>query len=149
MEFFADSTEAAETALVVNGPAQHHTLYKGAPASPENDEDVIPFSVQAGTQYTLETLNLTNGADTLLFVSDQPGSNTPFPGLLNDNLTGVNHQNCGINSSCPSNGRTTLSSSITWTATSDASLYAHVKRSQNAPPSTGQFGSYEIQLRVP
>ncbi|TAK03087.1 MAG: hypothetical protein EPO39_12670, partial [Candidatus Manganitrophaceae bacterium] len=70
MEFAVDASEAGETALVVNGSLQHHTLYQAAPAPPQNDEDVIPFSVQAGVQYTLETFNLTNGADTLLTLTD-------------------------------------------------------------------------------
>ncbi|TAK08638.1 MAG: hypothetical protein EPO39_04145, partial [Candidatus Manganitrophaceae bacterium] len=70
IELFPDAFEAGETALVVNGSAQHHTLYQASPAPPQNDEDVIPFSVQAGVQYTLETFNLTNGADTLLTLTD-------------------------------------------------------------------------------
>ena len=154
MELFADSSEGNETKLAANGPAQHHTLYQASPAPPEDDEDVIPFDVTANVKYTLETLNLTNAADTLLFINDQPGSSVPLTGLQNDNRTGLNYQNCGVNlltgnSTCPANNSTNLSSSITWIAGGTTTLYAHVLRSPNAPPSAGVFGSYDIQLKSP
>lgn len=154
MELFADSTEGNETTLIANGQIQHHTLYQASPASPENDEDVIPFSVQANTQYTLETFNLTNGADTLLFINDQPGSTVPLGNLQSDNRDGHNYHNCGANpitgqNTCPANNTTTLSSSITWTPSVPGTLYAHVQRSPNAPLSAGIFGSYDIRLKSP
>ncbi|TAK10282.1 MAG: hypothetical protein EPO39_00430 [Candidatus Manganitrophaceae bacterium] len=137
---------------MVNGSAQHHTLYQASPAPPQNDEDVIPFSVQPGVQYILETFNLTNGADTLLTLTDTNG--TPLTGLQNDNRNGRNSQSCGADpftgeSNCPDNDQTALSSSITWTAGSTATLQAHVRRSPNAPPSAGLFGSYDIRLKSP
>lgn len=157
MELFADASETSgqipeATALTANGDAQKHTLYQASPAAAVGDEDVIPFSVTAGGKYTLETVNLTNGADTFLFITLSPESSTPISGLQNDNRNGRNYQNCGVNfftgnSTCPNNDQTTLSSSITWTAGSTETLYAHVKRSPNAPPSAGRLGSYEIRLK--
>lgn len=140
------------TALTENGAAQKHTLYQTSPAAAAGDEDVIPFSVTAGGKYTLETVNLTNGADTYLFITDSPNSSTPLSGLQNDNRSGRNHQNCGANpftgnSTCPDNDQTTLSSSINWTASNTTTLYAHVQRSPNAPPSAGILGSYDIRLK--
>lgn len=146
MELFADSTETGETELVANSSSQHHTLYQASPSQPQNDEDVIPFSVTSGKKYRLETFNLTNGADTLLTITEL--------GLQSDNWNGRNYsQDCGVNlltgnSTCPLNDKKTLSSSITWKAGSDTTLHAHVKRSPNAPPSAGQFGSYDIQLKI-
>lgn len=157
MELFADASETSgqtpeATALTENGAAQEHTLYQTSPAAAAGDEDVIPFSVTAGERYTLETVNLANGADTYLFITDSPNSSTPLPGLQNDNRSGRNHQNCGANpftgnSTCPNNDQTTLSSSINWTASNTTTLYAHVQRSPNAPPSAGVLGSYDIQLK--
>ncbi|MDC4226589.1 MAG: hypothetical protein MPW15_20645 [Candidatus Manganitrophus sp.] len=157
MELFADASETSgqtpeATALTENGAAQEHTLYQTSPAAAAGDEDVIPFSVTAGGKYTLETVNLTNGADTYLFITDSPNSSTPLPGLQNDNRSGRNHQNCGANpftgnSTCPDNDQTTLSSSINWTASNTTTLYAHVQRSPNAPPSAGILGSYDIRLK--
>lgn len=154
MELFADASEMSgqtpETALTENGAAQEHTLYQTSPAAAADDEDVIPFSVTVGGRYTLETVNLTNGADTYLFITDSPNSSTRL--AENDNRSGRNHQNCGANpftgnSTCPNNDQTTLSSSISWTASNTTTLYAHVQRSPNAPPSAGVLGSYDIQLK--
>lgn len=157
MKLFADASETSgqtpeATALTENGPAQEHTLYQTSPAAAAGDEDVISFSVSAGGRYTLETLNLTNGADTFLFITDSPNSSTPLPGLQNDNRNDRIYQNCGANpitgnSTCPNNDQTTLSSSINWTAGDNATLYAHVQRSPDAPPSAGLLGSYDIQLK--
>lgn len=155
MKLFADASETSgqtpeATALTENGAAQEHTLYQTSPAAAAGDEDVIPFSVSAGGRYTLETVNLTNGADTYLFITDSPNSSTRL--AENDNRSGRNHQNCGANpftgnSTCPNNDQTTLSSSINWTASNTTTLYAHVQRSPNAPPSAGVLGSYDIQLK--
>jgi hypothetical protein len=146
-----DLYEADEnTTPLLNNGSQAHTLYRNGP-DPTGDEDIIPFTVDSGKRYTLETFNLTNGADTLLTITDQ--SNTSL-GLQNDNWDGRTYsQNCGVNpltgkNSCPLNDEKTLSSSITWTAGSTTTLHAHVQRSPDAPPSAGQFGSYDIQLKI-
>lgn len=154
MKFFApedDPDEANEAATPnLNQGPQSHTLYQMA-SDPTGDEDVIPFIVTAGTKYLLETYNLTNGADTLLTVTDANG--TPRAGLQNDNRNNHNYHDCGANpitgqNTCPRNDQTTLSSAITWTAGGSEPLYAHVQRSPNAPPSAGRFGSYDIRLTI-
>ena len=152
IEFVPD---AAPSSLAPNA-VQHHTLYKSGP-DPTGDEDIIPFNVTQNVSYTLETLNLTNAADTFLSITD--ASNNPISGLQNDNRDGRNYQNCdtapaigdtGQNtSSCPKNDALTLSSAVSFRATSTTTLNAHVKRSPNAPPSAGLFGSYDIQLKSP
>lgn len=149
---YESSDESVGTLLVVgSNPSQTRTLYRINP-DPFGDEDIIPFSVTADTRYTLETLELKNGADTLLFITDSSTSTTRL--AENDNRNDRAYQNCGINpitgnSSCPDNNETNLSSSITWTASSTTTLYAHVQHSPNAPPSAGQMGSYKIQLTSP
>lgn len=142
-------TDENTTPLLNNG-SQAHTLYRNDP-DPTGDEDIIPFTVVSGKRYTLETFNLTNGADTLLTITDQ--NDAPLV-LQNDNSNGRSYsQSCGVNpltgkSTCPPNDEKTLSSSITWTASKNEMLHAHVKRSPSAPPSAGQFGSYNIQLKI-
>lgn len=148
MELAPDPTEATESPLGI-GQTQHHTLYRNQ-SDPAGDIDLIPFEVAQNQIYTIETLNLTNGADTLLTIVDPTG--TFF--VESDNRNKVNYKNCTVNflgkSSCPPNDQTTLSSSITFTwPGGNTTLEAHVKRSPNAPPSAGRLGAYEIRLTGP
>ncbi len=133
IELFADAGETAgESALVVNGASQHHTLYRNN-SDPVGDEDMIPFSVSPNVTYTLETLNLTNGADTFLFVSDS--LNSPISGLESDNRS-----------------QSDLSSLIKFvcaTCTGTTTFNAHVKRSPAASSASGLLGSYDIRLTSP
>jgi hypothetical protein len=154
MELFPDSADSSggvEVELKPNEPdldnTQHHTLYVSGP-NPVGDEDMIPFSVQPNKTYTIETLNLTNGADTLLILKD--GTSVLFE---NDNRNKASYQNCAVSSSgsssCPLNDKTALSSSISFTWTGPPStLNAHVQHAPKAPPSAGRLGVYDIKLTV-
>ncbi|MBI3358607.1 MAG: hypothetical protein HY037_03330, partial [Nitrospirae bacterium] len=124
IELFPDAGESGESALIVNGSSQHHTLYTTNSSNPFGDEDIISFSATAGTPYTVKTLNLTNGADTFLTIDS--GS-----GLTNDNADGSSYLlNCAP---CPKNDQTTLSSSASFTPSTGGMLFVHVTRSPNAP----------------
>ncbi len=139
IELFPDPFEGAEVTLIV-GSTQHHTLYTTDNMNPFGDEDIIPMNVNANQQYTLKTFNLTNGADTFLTID--LGS-----GLTNDNANGLTYApDC---ETCPKNDTTTLSSSISFTPSTGGTFSVHVKRSPNAPNSTGRAGSYDIQLTSP
>lgn len=144
IKFSPDAGEAGELMLTV-GTAQHHTLYQSG-SNPVGDEDVLSFNVKSGQTYTVKTLNLTNGADT--FLTLDVGS-----GLTNDNANGKSYPlNCVNNNSinqCPANDATTLASSITFTPTMEGTFSVRVKRSPNAPLSTGLTGSYDIRLTSP
>ncbi len=153
MELLPDGNEDNEGATpLLNNTPQTHTLYRTGP-DPTGDEDLIPFSVDPGT-YTLETFDLTNGADTYLFITDSTTATDPINNWQNDNRDGKSYSPaCGFNSitqksTCPKNDKTTLSSLIafTWAGANNTTLYARVKHSPNAPPSSGQFGSYRIRL---
>ncbi|HZR45383.1 MAG TPA: hypothetical protein VFA47_01670, partial [Candidatus Manganitrophaceae bacterium] len=154
IELFPDPAPPTALSPASSG-AEHRTLYKSGP-DPTGDEDVIPLqNLASGSTYTIETLNLSNGADTLLFITD--ASNVPITGLQNDNRNRLTYQNCDSTgqkdgqgtSNCPPNDGLTLSSSITFVAPSAGPFNAHVKRSPVAPPSAGLFGSYDIQLKGP
>lgn len=137
MELFADMAEGTEAKLAV-GETQHHTLYING-ADPAGDEDIIPFDVKRNQSYILETLNLTNGADTLLTIKN--GTTILFE---NDNRAAV--QSCAV--ACPRNDQTTLSSLITFSWTGpDQTLTAHVARAPNAPASAGKLGAYDLRLK--
>lgn len=148
MELFPDAAEGGETQLSAGeNSGQRHTLYLNS-VDPVGDEDIVPFDVESGRSYTIETLNLTNGADTLLTIKE--GNLVLFE---NDNFDGAHYRNCTIvfsQSTCPPNDQKALSSSVTfsWTGPS-ATLNAHVKRAPNAPASAGRLGSYEIRMRNP
>jgi len=143
IELFPDAGESnGEAFLEADGPTQHHTLYRTAGTG--DDEDVVPFNVVRNAAYTLETYNLTNGADTFLTITDA-GGRLIFD-LENDNRSGLNHQACS--DFCPPNDETALSSSLLFSWPDAATtLYAHVKRAPHAPPSAGKFGSYDLRLR--
>jgi hypothetical protein len=150
IELFPDANAPSPLTPNAPPPLQHHTLYRNGP-DPTGDEDVIPLNnLVQGTPYTVETLNLTNGADTFLFITD--ASDHPISGLQNDNRNGVNDSTCAAaqgGSSCPPNDKLTLSSSISFNAPSTGTFHAHVKHSPAAPLSAGLFGSYDIQLKSP
>ncbi len=142
VELFPDTGESAGESTLIVGNVQEHTLYLSG-SNPVGDEDVLTFSVTAGTSYTVKTFNLTNGADTFLTVKDG-GSFS----LTNDNASGLTHMN-GCGATYPKNGLTTLSSSITFNPTTGGTFFVHVKRSPTAPLSTGLTGSYDIRLTSP
>jgi len=150
MRFEHDTFEENETALIVNDATrQRHTLFQNHFAF---DEDIIPFKVNKGVAYTVSTSHLTNGTDTHLSIKEQNGVWVKE----NDNHNNLIHTSCTNNfitgqSNCPRNGPTDLSSSasFTWNGENGATLNAHVKSSPVAPPSAGQFGSYDIRLTSP
>lgn len=143
IKLFKDTTEDVETALLL-GVSQQHTLYKTG-SDPSGDVDRIPFSVTSGTTYTVKTLNLSNGADTFLTIFNP--SNVTIES--NDNTSGTSFFICGLNSSCPKNNASNLSSKVTFTAQMSGTYTAEVSHAENAPPSAGLLGAYEIQLTSP
>ncbi len=149
ISLFQDATETTGTELtfLTTAAAQSHTLYQ-AGADPAGDVDIIPFNVITGTTYTLRTFNLNNGADTFLSIRNASGVIAN-----NDNESGLSYLNCGIvfggTSNCPANNALNLSSSITFTAQETATFTAEVSHAQNAPPSAGLLGAYEIDLSTP
>jgi len=144
IEMSPDTAEAqGEVSLLLN-KSQHHTLYQSV-ANPFLDDDMIPFSVTAGQTYSIKTLLLTNGADTFLTIEDS-GSVL----LQNDNADGKTYVvHCDALSPCPLNNGKTLASSISFQSQMTRQLFARVKRSPNAPDSTGITGSYDIQITSP
>jgi hypothetical protein len=146
IELMQDPYETIGEVMLTTLEMQHHTLYLDpVGASFPEDEDVIPFQVVSGSSYVLETDGLTNGADTLLSITDAAG--VLIAHLENDNRNGRTYTGCQL--FCPPNDSTALSSSLSfqWSEPT-TTLYAHVRRSSVAPPSAALHGAYDIRLRL-
>ncbi len=63
-----DDNYSTATLIEVNGTEQQHTF------SPPADQDWIKFSASAGSRYLIETLDLSNSADTVMYLYDTDGT---------------------------------------------------------------------------
>ena len=140
--FEPDDLESESILISVDGDAQSHTFYA------DGDVDYLWLDVAAGKTYSIETLGLSNGADTHIELFDSNG----FLVDQNDNADGITYNPfCGVNSfflisTCPANDETTLSSRIVLTSFSDGTYSVRVSRSVDAPPSAGRYGGYQIRV---
>ncbi len=158
----ADDNSFARATPAIIGQSRRHTLF------PADDVDVMSFEAEPGKSYAIETLRLKNGADTYLEIFyDNGGQSAPLSDsagkpFVNDNppetKTG---EGCAqlrddgqgnLKSNCPNN-ETALASKITLSSfvppdgcSVPCMLYAKVRRSPFAPPSTGRFGSYQFLI---
>ena len=143
--FEGDDDLLSATAIGTDGTAQTHSLY------PLDDADYLKFETNAGTAYTIETLDLTNGADTVIDLLKPDGSTI----LNNDNFDGKTYSlGCGVNpftqqSNCPPNDPLTLSSKILFTPSIGGTYYVRVSRSPAAAHSAGEYGGYKVRISVP
>lgn len=142
MELFLDGFESDNstntTRKIAIGSTEHHTLY------PAGDQDLVAFDVTQGQGYTIETLNLSNGADTYIEILGSDGITII---ASNDNRDGKSYViNC---QKCPSNDNTTLSSSISIVASTTGTTFVRVSRSPSAPDSAGVYGSYDLKVSSP
>ncbi len=147
IEFFEDSFESTDTLPTARkisvGDFEARTLYL---SNFRNDEDIVAFDATVNEFYTVETLNLINGADTAIeiFCCDSTYMLVGF----SDNRDGQQYPfNCGLN--CPPNGFLTLSSQRAFVAVQNGTHYVRVTRSVSAPASAGRFGSYVLRITSP
>jgi hypothetical protein len=124
VEYQRDSLESDDnysdaTWIETDGSTYHHSYYPAA------DEDWSKFNATAGVEYLIKTRNLANGADTMLRVYDTDG-------------TTLLHTNDDENSD-------SVSSSIIFTAPSDAVYYVITNRSADAIP-IGKYGDFDITI---
>ena len=124
IEYASDSYESdnnsSQAKAVIVGTSYHHTYY------PSGDEDWISFSATSGTTYTIETLSLTNGADTHLFLYSTDGAT-----LIASN---------------DDRSLTDKSSLMTLTATATGTYYVRSKPySDSSAIST--YGSYNLRVQ--
>ncbi len=158
-----NSIISASTYTVNMTGTQNHTLYS------DGDVDYVAFSATAGKPYTIKTMNLTNGADTILtLVNPDQMTLTPVVSPVtnpNDNASGINYISCTIypsNPNCnydyydatgnyiyPLNDGSTLSSQITFQAPVSGMYYLSISSSPNRPLSAGRYGSYTLTITNP
>ena len=124
---------------------ERHYLYNHNGA----DLDLIAFDAQSGKSYLIETLDLSNGADTYIrilddmqnVVVDQNGNimvNNDRPGTVYC----YNYDNpCRIH-----NDDSMLSSSLLFTPSQSASYFIEVKTSPSKPAAAGRYGSYSLRV---
>lgn len=62
-----DDSVNASTSIVVDGEVQSHTTHEAG------NVDWITFTAEGGYEYIIETLNLSTGSDTIIFLVDQDG----------------------------------------------------------------------------
>lgn len=137
----ANDAVGCTTPLALNA-LLNETLYSAT----TTDVDYVCVSLTQGTPYTIETTNLTNGADTFLeILNDQE---TVIKS--NDNGTGATYNQCQtLGLSCPPNNGTALASRVTLTPPASGTYFVKITRSATALPSAGTYGSYTLRLTSP
>ncbi len=133
-----DTYTTTRTAALPLSETQY--LYKadGAP-----DKDVVRFTALQGQQFTVQTTNMYNGADTYLTILNETGA----PVYTNDNLNNASYKYC--DSYCPANDTNNLRSMLTFTASADGTYYVEVSTSADIPPSAGRYGTYTLTITSP
>ncbi len=110
---------------------EQHTLYKNDLSA---DTDFFQFNLTAGQNYRIETLDLSNGADTHIRLVDGQGQ------MLKENDDRAGNVCC-----LPNNGLT-LSSSLDFIPTSTSAYFAEVITSPGMAVSAGASGTYSIKI---
>lgn len=128
IDYYRDDFEtdgSINPARMINS-GEAHTLYLNY-STASRDFDYAAFNAVEGTEYTVRTTNLKNGADTTLRLFD-PDS---IPYLSNDNDGAA------------------LASKISFTAYTTGVFHAEVTTSNLRPDSAGRYGSYNLVLTSP
>jgi hypothetical protein len=102
----------------LSGQEKHHTYY------PENDVDFVAFNAIAGKSYLIETLNLSNGADTSIDLLDPNGST-----ILTSNDDSENSKASRLQWKAPSSGN-----------------YLIRSRRFDGVANLARYGSYDLRL---
>lgn len=164
IQYSADNREPNDTVAtaktITEGLSQDHTIY---PFSlPGVDKDYSKFSVTAGSEYTITTSNVLNGADTYLRIL-APDGITPI--AENDNIGNVTYTapfNCDAlnNDVCHENGNDLLASRSILTSQMTRSFgsgtyYVEITSTPTSSPtssrplSAGKYGSYSLTITSP
>ncbi len=131
--------------------AETHYLYN--PVSDGEDVDLIPFIVNAGSHYEIETRNLSGGTDTHISILDSQGNALWINGvtIANDDHTAnvyyVYDTACGA--SRVKNDATALASRVEFTAPTSGTYYVEIRATIDSAPylSAGRYGSYDVLVR--
>lgn len=148
--FESDDIESAGRQITVcsvpNCSGEKHYLYNENNTA---DLDLLAFNVTSDESYTVETFDLSNGADTYMRILDNTGNvviNQSGQSLTNNDRPGTVYCYAGDNPCKIHNDDIMLSSSITFTATEDATHYIEVKTNPYLPSAAGRYGTYSIRV---
>lgn len=115
----------------------------------DGDKDLVAFDARPGRTYLVETMNLSNAADTYLRILDGDG-NVVFDAtgaiMANDNRPGTVF--CGpYDNPCRiHNDDLMLSSELYFKPVKNGTYYAEVTSSPYRPVSSGRYGTYTLQI---
>ncbi|KPJ90355.1 MAG: hypothetical protein AMJ53_13825, partial [Gammaproteobacteria bacterium SG8_11] len=128
-----------------NCPGERHYLYNHN----GSDLDLIAFDAQSGRSYLIETLDLSNGADTQIrildamqnVVIDQNGQT-----MVNNDRPGTVYCYQYDNPCRIHNDDSMLSSSLVFVPGESAHYFIEVKTSPSKPAAAGRYGSYSLRI---
>ncbi|NOZ54040.1 MAG: hypothetical protein GXP08_13075 [Gammaproteobacteria bacterium] len=148
--FEADNTITALRKMSVcqqaNCEGEKHYLFQGDLAV---DKDLIAFDAKVGSTYRIETINLSNGADTYLRVLDANGSQVfDLSGqiLANDDRPGTVYCGAFDNPCRIHNNDVMLSSVLSFAPSATDTYYVEVTTSLSKPAAAGRYGTYTLQI---
>ncbi len=114
-----------------------------------SDKDLVAFDAVYGSHYLIETIELSNGADTYIRIVDAAG-NQVFDiygqKMANDNRPGTVY--CGVyDDPCRiHNDSSMLSSELSFTPKYSGTYYVEVTTSPNKAAAAGRYGAYSLQI---
>jgi hypothetical protein len=126
-----------------NCSGELHYLYN------QNDIDLVSFDAQSGKSYFIETLDLSNGADTYIRILDEMQNVVVDQNgqvMINNDRPGTvycyNYDNpCRIH-----NDDDMLSSSLVFSPSQNATYFLEVKTSPTKPAAAGRYGTYKLRI---
>ena len=126
--------------------SEQHYLYH---QDLNNDKDLVAFDARPSQTYFIETMDLSNAADTYLRILDSNG-NVAYDAygqlMVNDNRPGTVF--CGpYDNPCRiRNDDLTLSSELYFKPKKGGTYYVEVTASPSRPTSSGRYGTYSLQI---
>ena len=150
-DFESDDDRQVTRKLAVCGAGgcagELHYLYNQNGAG--NDVDLISFDAQSGQRYLIETLDLSNGADTYIRILDSMQNvvvDTSGQSMVNNDRPGTVYCYTYDNPCRIHNDDSMLSSSLIFTPGQSASYFVEVKTSPTKPAAAGRYGTYTIRI---
>jgi hypothetical protein len=122
-----------------------HYLYSQSGA----DVDMISFDAQSGRSYLIETLDLSNGADTYIRILDAMQNvvvDATGQTMVNNDRPGTVYCYTYDNPCRIHNDDAMLSSSLTFTPLQSTTYYVEVSTSSSKPAAAGRYGTYTVRI---
>ena len=115
----------------------------------DNDRDLVAFDANKNMTYQIETVDLSNGADTYIRILDEVGDlvyDTYGMAMVNDNRPGTTFCGPYDNPCRVHNDNTMLSSKLSFSPVANGTYYIEVTTSSSKPAAAGRYGTYTLQI---